>query len=138
VQPWKHDPSLIEEGVNQPRDRSFADHVDCPAARRGLRLAAGNYGAECAANHALERTPRPLAHSGEPFEDVRKGLDRAVEAYNKAVGSLEGRAWSAPASLANSARPSPMTPELEPIDTTARTLQLDWGDEEPARKSTLR
>jgi DNA recombination protein RmuC len=65
------------------------------------------------------------------FEGLGKGLDKAVEAYNKAVGSLEGRVLVSARRFAELGAPiSEEIGELEPIDTTSRTLQFEF-DEEP-------
>ena len=59
-------------------------------------------------------------------------LDRAVEAYNKAVGSLESRVLvSARKFTELGASVAEDIPELEPIETTARALSFDWDDEAP-------
>ena len=59
------------------------------------------------------------------MENVGRGLDRAVECYNKAVGSMETRVMVSARKFAElgPAVTEPIT-ELEPIEKTARTLQL--------------
>src|SRR5258706_800903 len=133
----EHDPSLIEEGVNQ---RVIVASPTTLIAL--LRAVAYGWRQETMARNAqqisalgkeLHDRLRTLANH---FEDVRKGLDRAVEAYNKAVGSLEGRVMVSARKFSElGASVTDDIPELEPIDTTARTLQLDWGDEEPAEET---
>jgi DNA recombination protein RmuC len=70
---------------------------------------------------------------------VGTGLDRAVESYNKAVGSLESRVLVSARKFAElGATVAEDIPELEPIETTARALSFDWDDDgasEPAQDS---
>src|ERR1700721_755247 len=63
---------------------------------------------------------------------VGTGLDRAVEAYNKAVGSLETRVLVSARKFTELGAPvAEDIPELESIETTARALSFDWDDEAP-------
>jgi len=62
---------------------------------------------------------------------VGANLDRAVESYNKAVGSLESRVLVSARKFAElGASVADDIPDLEPIETTARALSFDW--DEPA------
>jgi DNA recombination protein RmuC len=61
---------------------------------------------------------------------VGANLDRAVESYNQAVGSLENRVLVSARRFAElGASVAEDIPELAPIETTARALSFDWGDE---------
>lgn len=65
------------------------------------------------------------------FGDVGKGLDRAVESYNKAVGSLETRVLVSARRFPELGASSVVEiPEPVQIDTTSRTLALVWAEEE--------
>jgi DNA recombination protein RmuC len=57
------------------------------------------------------------------FEEVARGLTRSVDAYNRAIGSLESRVLVTARRLKDSgiSAPEPL-PELSPIDQTARPL----------------
>jgi DNA recombination protein RmuC len=59
----------------------------------------------------------------EHFEEVARGLTRSVDAYNRAVGSLESRVLVTARRLKEKGIPAPEDmPELEVIDHTARAL----------------
>jgi len=61
---------------------------------------------------------------------VGTNLDRAVEAYNQAIGSLENRVLVSARKFAElGASVAEDIPELEPIETTARALSFEWDDE---------
>jgi len=59
-----------------------------------------------------------------PIGDVGKHLDKSVEAYNKAVASLEGRLLPGARRLKEMTASDKDLPELEPVDHTPR-LPLD-------------
>jgi len=62
---------------------------------------------------------------------VGTGLDRAVESYNKAVGSLESRVLVSARKFAElGASVADDIPELEPIETTARALSFEWDEDD--------
>jgi len=72
----------------------------------------------------------------EHFEEVARGLTRSVDAYNRAVGSLESRVLVTARRLKETGIPAPEElPELEVIDHTARALGapelVGLFDEEP-------
>jgi DNA recombination protein RmuC len=70
-----------------------------------------------------------LRSMGTHFENVGKGLDRAVEYYNKAVGSLESRVMVSARKFAELGAPvAEELTELNPIETTTRNLTLDFQD----------
>ena len=72
-----------------------------------------------------------LRSLGTHFEAVGRGLDKAVESYNKAVGSLETRVMVSARKFSELG--APVTDELPPIniiDTTTRNLTLDFDDDE--------
>ncbi len=61
---------------------------------------------------------------------VGTGLDRAVDSYNKAIGSLENRVLVSARKFSElGASVAEDIPELEPIETTARALSFEWDDE---------
>jgi len=63
-------------------------------------------------------------------EGVGKNLDRAVESYNKAVGSLESRVMVSARKFVELG--APVTDEIQTIgliDTTARNLILEFEDD---------
>lgn len=64
--------------------------------------------------------------------NVGTNLDRAVDAYNQAVGSLESRVLVSARKFAElGTSVAEDIPEVAPIETTARALSFDWDDEPP-------
>ncbi len=70
-------------------------------------------------------------------DSVGKGLDRAVEAYNKAVGSLEGRVMVSARRFVELGAPvTEEIPELNMIETTTRNLTFEFNDLEAAAEES--
>jgi DNA recombination protein RmuC len=129
----EQDPGLIEHGVL---------NKVIPASPTTLiaLLKAVAYGWN---QEKLARNAHEISELGKELHDrlrnlaghitaVGTGLDRAVEAYNKAVGSLESRVLVSARKFTELGAPvAEDIPELEPIETTARALSFDWDDEEP-------
>jgi DNA recombination protein RmuC len=128
----EQDPALIESGVNQ---RVIPASPTTLIAL--LRAVAYGWRQEKLARNAQEISAlgkemhdrlRTLAIH---LENVGKGLDRAVECYNKAVGTLESRVLVSARKFGELGAPvNGDLPEIEPIETTTRTLALDWGEDE--------
>jgi DNA recombination protein RmuC len=128
----EQDPGLIEQGVGQRV---------IPASPTTLiaLLKAVAYGWN---QEKLARNAQEISALGKDLHDrlrslaghleaVGKGLDRAVESYNKAVGTLESRVMVSARRFAELGAPvTDEIPEIEPIETTTRTLALEF-DEEP-------
>jgi DNA recombination protein RmuC len=103
-------------------------------------LKAINYGWN---QEKLARNAQQISSLGKELHDrlrllaghitsVGTGLDRAVESYNKAVGSLESRVLVSARKFAElGSSVADDIPELEPIETTARALSFDWDEDLP-------
>jgi DNA recombination protein RmuC len=127
----EQDPGLIEQGVLQRV---------IPASPTTLiaLLKAVAYGWN---QEKLARNAQQISALGkELHERLRKlaahitgvgtSLDRAVEAYNQAVGSLENRVLVSARKFAElGASVADDIPELEPIETTSRALSFEWDEE---------
>jgi len=127
----EQDPGLIEQGVLQRV---------IPASPTTLiaLLKAVAYGWN---QEKLARNAQQISALGkELHERLRKlaahitgvgtSLDRAVEAYNQAVGSLENRVLVSARKFAElGASVADDIPELEPIETTSRALSFVWDEE---------
>ncbi|GAC1318621.1 MAG: hypothetical protein NVSMB12_17520 [Acidimicrobiales bacterium] len=83
---------------------------------------ADNARAVCAAGQELYKR---LATMGEHVGAVGKALDKAVEAYNKQVGSLESRVLVSARTLAALEMGDGEMPAIEPVERTARVLQSE-------------
>jgi DNA recombination protein RmuC len=128
----EQDPGLIEQGV--------LNHV-IPASPTTLiaLLKAVAYGWN---QEKLARNAQQISLLGKELHDrlrlltthitaMGTGLDRAVESYNKTVGSLESRVLVSARKFAElGASVAEDIPELEPIETTSRALSFEWGDED--------
>jgi DNA recombination protein RmuC len=125
----EHDPKLIEDGVNQ------GVIIATPTTLIAL-LKAVSYGwrqEQMAANsQEVSKLAKDLYDRlrkfTEYFSDIGKNLDRALESYNKGVGSLEARVLvTARKFKERGAIGGEEIEILEPIDKSARALSLDEG-----------
>ncbi len=125
----ENDPKLIEDGVNQ------GVIIATPTTLIAL-LKAVSYGwrqEQMAANaQEVSRLGKDLYDRlrtfTSHFADVGKGLDRALESYNKGVGSLEARVLVTARKFKERGAISGEEIEtIEPIDKSARALSLDEG-----------
>ncbi|HET8889936.1 MAG TPA: DNA recombination protein RmuC [Candidatus Angelobacter sp.] len=128
----EQEPGLIEHGVSQKV---------IPASPTTLiaLLKAVAYGWN---QEKLARNARDISMLGRELHDrlrmlgahidnVGKGLDRAVESYNKAVGSLESRVMVSARKFVELGAPvTDEIAELSPIETTTRNLTLEFDDPE--------
>jgi len=125
----ENDPKLIEDGVNQ------GVIIATPTTLIAL-LKAVSYGwrQEQMASNAQEvsRLGKDLYDRLRTFTsyfaDIGKGLDRALESYNKGVGSLEARVLvTARKFKERGAIGGEEIETMEPIDKSTRALSLDEG-----------
>ncbi len=132
----EQDPGLIEHGV-------LSRVIPASPTTLIALLKAVAYGWN---QEKLARNAQQISALGKELHDrlrklaghitgVGANLDRAVEAYNQAVGSLENRVLVSARKFAElGASVAEDIPELEPIETTARALSFEW-DEEPTETS---
>jgi DNA recombination protein RmuC len=125
----EQDPKLIEDGVNQ------GVIIATPTTLIAL-LKAVSYGwrqEQMAANaQEVSRLGKDLYDRLRTFTthfaDIGRGLDRALESYNKGVGSLEARVLVTARKFKEIGAIAGEEIEiLEPIDKAARGLSLDEG-----------
>ncbi len=125
----EHDPKLIEDGVNQ------GVIIATPTTLIAL-LKAVSYGwrqEQMAANaQEVSKLGKDLYDRLRTFTnyfaDIGRGLDRALESYNKGVGSLEARVLvTARKFKERGALAGNDIDVLEPIDKSTRSLSLDEG-----------
>jgi len=127
------DPALIEQGVLQ---RVIPASPTTLIAL--LKAVAYGWNQEKLARNAHEisvlgkELHDRLRHLAGHITSVGANLDRAVESYNKAVGSLESRVLVSARKFVELGAPSADDiPQLEPIETSARTLALEFEEETP-------
>lgn len=121
----EQDPELIEWGVNQKVI------VSTPTTLIALlRSVAFGWRQENIAENAQKVSElgsslyERLSSFVEHFIDMRKGLDRAVESYNKAVGSFETRVLVTARKFKDfGATAKEEIPLLDPIDTVTRMMK---------------
>jgi len=128
----EQDPGLIEQGVGQRV-------IPASPTTMIALLKAVAYGWN---QEKLAQNAQQISALGKDLHDrlrsmaghmdaLRKGLDRAVEAYNKAAGSFESRVMVTARKFPELGAPiTEDIPELEQIETTTRTLSLDFGDDD--------
>jgi DNA recombination protein RmuC len=135
----EQDPGLIEQGVMQRV---------IPASPTTLiaLLKAVAYGWN---QEKLARNAQQISALGKELHErlrnlaghitaVGSNLDRAVDSYNKAIGSLENRVLVSARKFGElGASVAEDIPELEPIETSARALSFDWDEEEEDVSNTL-
>jgi DNA recombination protein RmuC len=134
----EQDSGLIEQGV-------LSRVIPASPTTLIALLKAVNYGWN---QEKLARNAKQISELGKELHDrlrllaghitqVGTGLDRAVESYNKAVGSLESRVLVSARKFAElGASVADDIPELAPIETTARALSFEWDDEDASPETT--
>ena len=132
----EQDPGLIEQGVSQrvipASPTTLIALLKAVAYGWNQEKLARNAQEISALGKDLHERLRSLAGH---LEAAGKGLDRAVESYNKAIGTLESRVMVSARKFAElGAAVTDEIPEIEPIETTTRTLALDWGDDESSER----
>jgi DNA recombination protein RmuC len=134
----EQDSSLIEQGV-------LSRVIPASPTTLIALLKAVNYGWN---QEKLARNAQQISELGKELHDrlrllaghitqVGTGLDRAVESYNKAVGSLESRVLVSARKFAElGTSVADDIPELEPIETTARALSFEWDEDDASPETT--
>jgi DNA recombination protein RmuC len=122
---FEEDPDLLEYGLKQKI--LFASPITLYALLRTVAFGWDQLhvaeNARAIADQGRDLYDRVVNVLG-PIGDVGRHLDKSVDAYNKAVGSLETRLLPAAKRLKDLTAAEKELPELEPIDHTPR-LPLD-------------
>jgi DNA recombination protein RmuC len=136
----EQDPTLIEYGVGQGVIPSSPTTLIAL-----LKAVAYGWNQEKLARNAQEisvlgkELHDRLRNMGEHVESLGKGLDRAVEAYNRAVGSLETRVMVSARRFVELGAPvTEEIPLIDQIETTTRNLTFDFDDPENKSENLAR
>jgi DNA recombination protein RmuC len=125
----EHDPKLIEDGVTEKVIIATPTTLIAllKAVSYGWRQEQMASNAQEVSRLAKDLYDRLRTFTGH-FGDIGKGLDRALDSYNKGVGSLEARVLVTARKFKESgAIAGEEIATLEPIDKVARPLSLDEG-----------